>query len=650
MRVLYVFMAVAFSIFPVNASNIDSIKINNTLYKVYTKKNLDYTTEKYTFDAQGKAIDFRSIKKHYVDSLHNHCGNLSIRLKNKISKMDSSLYLKVRVFYNYDKTVTDFLDKSGKADNFIVNNLKRQSNLNRKMYIRNQFSSVQINAEDNPDKGLRNNEVLYLNRAQIESLQSQNWISVIDLVEDGSVKIEEHIASMYASGGTNCGLNIAGFTYHGEQIQVAIVEAKGLSTSLMNTYFWDVPINKKPGVASTGEHGPSLISAIRNSTGQIANFSKGAAYNIQRINYAQLYLDSQNNLLIDSLISTYQWCMDQNSYIINNAWGIWRWESDYDNTTANKLDWYYDYWANENYVLLVGSAGNAGAGTLPWYECVNSNNPLWDSSSCEQCMKYAHNMVIVGSVDRTLNNGFYQKSFFSSWRDGPMGDEVPHVTTIGGGVILPWGQDLSGTSMSTAAISAFAANIVSFNSSLQTYPEMLRVIMMTSTVSNPTFSDGRWSTSTYQDLKGGAGVPDGQLAQKITENMIWGNPRDTLKTIAGCTNFTFASGAVDGDSLVYYLRIDTAACTITSFVTWMSNPDHVPVGSIVPPDDIDIAVFDNTGTEIASGISSKLTTEFVKINHPGGKKTYKIKISIWDRVSTANHQIWGGLAWAKSNY
>ena len=116
----------------------------------------------------------------------------------------------------------------------------------------------------------------------------------------------------------------------------------------------------------------------------------------------------------------------------------------------------------------------------------------------------------------------------------------------------------------------------------------------------------------------------------------------------GVFNFYFHSYSTDGDTACYYLKIDTTACTIHFLSTWMSNPDHANLGGTIPSDDIDMVIY-RDGYMQDGGFSSNHTTEYATVSHGGGLRVYKIKMNLYSRVSTDNHQIFGAVAWAVTN-
>jgi len=637
---------------PLSASmiaDLGTLEVNDSSYAVKGRVHENGSMFKYIVTPSKDTIELKEKRNIIADSIRAKYRNLGLRLYGRLQPAPDTTQFSVIIKFPPDSAMKQLLNRPLKPSRDTIWQMQRQLYSNRKAELEKTLGIKSLDTI--PEASYPNRAVIgaRLKKENIQCLDNLEWISQIALFDTSIVQIKPHMSTMYG-GASSGGLGMSSFSSHGSGAQVGVIDPYTIDTNRVNSDLYDVPLVIRSGSrGASSVHGVSITALIRNSTGSTATFTKGGAYDVDSIFYAKI-LRGGDTVRIDSIINAYNWCIDRNVDVINSSFGVNRWYSPYYDTLANKVDWYYDAWSNEDYVLHVASSGNTGSGSDDWGDCMNNGYVGWDTAKCEECMKYSHNIIAVGNLEDATN---YNYSVFSesSWKNGPLGDEAPHVVANGESIYLPWGANYTGTSLSSGAITAMAASIVSTKRLLSTYPEMLKSIIMLSAVGNPSVDSQRWPWSQYTDKKAGTGLPSALYAKRMANQCTFASrDGDTINAESyGACAISFLTSESDGDSVSLIFNLDTAVtCSLHMLLTWMSNPDHANLGATIPVDDVDLYVYKN-GNFVAGSYSYYHSTEYLVFEHTSGSHEYRVKIHLYNRRSTSNYPIWGAFSWAVTN-
>jgi hypothetical protein len=278
---------------------------------------------------------------------------------------------------------------------------------------------------------------------------------------------------------------------------------------------------------------------------------------------------------------------------------------------------YYDDLVINRYRTVVVAAGNPG----------NGGNVLTPG--------VAYNIITVGSFD-DHGNANWNDDTISSFSAGlsPLsthGDRIkPEVAAPGDNITstitsFPWiGGIGSGTSYASPMVAGEAALLIQRNSSLASWPEQVKAIIMTTAVHN-IVGDARLST-----LDGAGGVA-ADRADDIARG-VGGN--------SGAQSYSCdASTSLD----VATISLNAGQRTRATIV-WDNNPDYSDYANR-PSADLDFQIVDSSDLVVASSSSYDNTYELVDFT-PSSSGTYKLRVKKFRCDLTPK---WLGWAWRQGN-
>lgn len=250
-------------------------------------------------------------------------------------------------------------------------------------------------------------------------------------------------------------------------------------------------------------------------------------------------------------IAALEWAIDsQYAPIVNTSF---YWEED---NQINWIDRAFDYWARARFALITVAAGNLYGGN------VVSPAKGW-------------NVLAVGAYDDKNTSwwGDDEIADFSS-RLNPAsahGDrEKPEVVAPGKNIRAVSMRNIivtdSGTSFAAPQVAGLGALLIHRNSSLSSWPEASRAIIMASATHNIT---GTTNIPQGQDLYDGAGAINALFADDAAQNRNY-SPSDPC--IGSCWWGAFTSSLAQGDYMYRYFRA-TAGERIRVAISWWSNAD-----------------------------------------------------------------------------
>ena len=202
-----------------------------------------------------------------------------------------------------------------------------------------------------------------------------------------------------------------------------------------------------------------------------------------------------NQITMSNAVIALKWATEapQSASIVNASFGF---ESD---ANINWSDRAFDYWVRTRNFVVAKSAGNTNS-------YITSPGKAW-------------NVITVGGInDQNTANWSDDSMFNLSNYDDPTGGESgtdrekPEVVAPAVEVVAAFGNAAgnTGTSLAAPQVAGLAGLLIHRNSQLQTWPEVVKAIIMASAVHN---IEGNQRLSEYD----GAGVIDAPLADQVAQ-------------------------------------------------------------------------------------------------------------------------------------
>ncbi|WP_146131550.1 S8 family peptidase [Merismopedia glauca] len=265
-------------------------------------------------------------------------------------------------------------------------------------------------------------------------------------------------------------------------------------------------------------------------------------------------------------------------------------------------------------VIAAGNSGNSG----------NVGSPA-----------VAYNVIAVGSFDDRNTNSWLDDiiSSFSSGVDpiSTNGDrEKPEISAPGSNIksttrVSPWvGSTGSGTSYAAPMVTGVVAQMMQANSSLTSWPEAVKAILMTTAVHN---IEG----STRLSELDGAGGTASDRAVNLARN-IGGKWGGQSYSCSSATNIDVATFSL------------TSGVRTRATIAWDNNPSYVNYAN-QPSADLDLQIVNSVGTVVSSSASWDNNYEIVDFT-PSTSGTYKLRVQKHRCDLTPN---WLGWSWRQGN-
>ncbi len=256
-------------------------------------------------------------------------------------------------------------------------------------------------------------------------------------------------------------------------------------------------------------------------------------------------------------IDALKWALNQGAEVINASYG-WCPGS----TQMDVIDHAFDHYARTRWRMIVAVAGNNDA--LCPYDYVDSPAKGW-------------NVLAVGAYD-DRNDANWGNDVMVNWSawvnpDSPNRDrEKPEVVAPGVSITgIAMNGNLrteDGTSFSAPQVAGLAALLIHRNSTLSSWPEASRAIIMASATHN---IDGPTGIPTGQDLRDGAGGINAALADTVAQTR---NPsRFTPCTTSCWWNFSISNSNFPIGTYTYTRFIANQGDLIRVAIAWYSNTD-----------------------------------------------------------------------------
>lgn len=235
----------------------------------------------------------------------------------------------------------------------------------------------------------------------------------------------------------------------------------------------------------------------------------------------------------------------------------------------------------------------------------------------------------------------------------PHGDrELPEIAANGTGVTAV-GLTLSGTSMAAPAVAGAVACVQEANSTLQSWPEGCRAILMASAWRNP--DAGTWRSDLIAGLDGvdGSGALDTKAAVDIARSRASRNGTPKRRGFDVGTSRSSEHGA-DGFSTyayqvavprrIFWPRVKVALAWDSHVSSFDFLGIHLPLSSALTVD-LDLHVRDSHGNQVAVSNSWDNSYEIAEFAATPGE-TYDIRIRRW----SGTDDVWYGVAWTVSGF
>jgi len=309
------------------------------------------------------------------------------------------------------------------------------------------------------------------------------------------------------------------------------------------------------------------------------------------------YADANMSAAMDWAATT------QNVDILNNSWG----GSDF-SAALTEHDRHLDHLVRSAICTSTVAAGNEGASGSHYVGSPGKG----------------YNIITVGVYDDKGTLSWDDDAIHpgSSYNDPSTGCEKPEVAASGTNITSTlMGDGIGnagwGTSYAAPMVAGSVAQLMDRNSNLQSWPESVKAIIMTTALHNIE-GDSRLSE------KDGAGGVDMRAAFRVVDEGWW----------AG-------RSIVEGDLPLQYEVYAYSGQTIRAAVAWDSNPTS-DYSSDPLEADIDLRLKNSSGTIVANSTSASNSSEIVEYTVPT-TGTYTIEAYVWSWSGTDNTYL--GVAW-----
>jgi len=350
----------------------------------------------------------------------------------------------------------------------------------------------------------------------------------------------------------------------GDSVSLAITEDSRVDFG--NTYLTGTD-TRVPGDANVDDHATTCAGIVACTSSSY----RGHAYG------GDLYSANGTTYSDANMAAAMDWSIVAD--VCNNSWG----PNSNPPATLDFHDRHCDYLVRHYFDVFTTVSGN------------HASNVSWMS----------YNDITVGGVNASNTETWSDDimSTFSGYID-PAGDrELPNVcgdaediiSTLEGGP--PWIGSFgsaSGTSYSTPAVGAQCVSMIARSSSLNSWPEAVKAIVMATALHN---IEGDSRRSEYD----GVGMVDALAADKIANGLTHGGKQ------WGATTVTSASFPYEESISVKEGEL------IRVVICWDSNPSGSPDYTTDPLEaDLDLFLKDSTGTSVASSTSYDGSYEIVE--------------------------------------
>jgi hypothetical protein len=374
-----------------------------------------------------------------------------------------------------------------------------------------------------------------------------------------------------------------GFT--GSGIRVAQIEVGGrIATS--NPHLADVIQNTTYVCSSPHAHGTAVAGIIRSTHSTHRGIAPGAT----------LWAGGSCGGSASELQNRSTAAADWGARAINLSWGS------NIGLTPGANDRFYDTMVATRYRTIVKSAGNEAG-------------PCNSGTGNVTSPGLAYNVITVGNFDDRNTTGWSDDvmNSCSSWRNptSTRNDRIKPEVSAPGTLInsttnaSPWtGNVGSGTSYAAPMVTGVVALLIHRNSSLSSWPEAIKAIIMATALNN---IEGSARLSDYDGAGGIAANRADDVARRVNGN--WGGQ---AYTCSSATTVNLANMSLTGGVRTRVV------------IAWNNNPSYSSYAS-QPGADLDLRIRNAAGTVVASSTSWDNTYEIVDFT-PSSSGTYTIQV------------------------
>ena len=221
--------------------------------------------------------------------------------------------------------------------------------------------------------------------------------------------------------------------------------------------------------------------------------------------------------------------------------------------------------------------------------------------------------------------------------------ELPELCA-NGTTVSAVGESMSGTSFSAPAVAGITAVLQSVDSTLKSWPEGCRAILMASAGRN--VANGTWwsDVSARRDASDGAGAADAEVGVRVAQRR---RSRNAAGVQRGWDVGTLASSDFGGDRLsTFRYRVTVPrrgwSPTVKVALAWDSKVSsffNIPLASTLTVD-FDLIVRNSAGVQVASSASFDNSYEIAEFAATPGE-TYDVIVRRWSGTDS----VWYGIAW-----
>jgi hypothetical protein len=293
-------------------------------------------------------------------------------------------------------------------------------------------------------------------------------------------------------------------------------------------------------------------------------------------------------------------------------------------------DWLALHWP---YPTILQAAGNF------WEDDPDNIDP----PNSEFVNHKGYNSLAVGNHNDSAS-GMSGSSVFRN-PSTPHGDrELPEVSANGTSVTTV-GLTKSGTSMAAPAAAGSAALIQNVNTTLKSWPEGCRAILLAGAKRNVSGNNWWQDVTAAVDANDGSGAVDAHESTRITQSK---RSRNSAATRRGWDVGSFESRDFDGNGLstfAYKVRVPDLffgprhVKVALAWTSRVSTMDERPLSSSLTVD-LDLMIFDSRGNLVGYSGSWDNSYEIAEFTGRRGE-TYTIRIRRW----SGTDQTYYGLAW-----
>lgn len=437
-----------------------------------------------------------------------------------------------------------------------------------------------------------------LPKSVILELSKRDDVGGIYLIE------AEKQSDMNSAALTDLAPTVWGRGYTGSGVTIAVLDIGNVDP---NNTFLHLSATSRPGVNGIFDHATETASAAAS----FHSTYRGIAYG------ATILSVGEDGTQADE-ITALQWAFNQGAPILNNSGGF---EAD---ANMNWTDRAFDYWTRQRFRMVVKSAGNTGG-------YLTSPGKAW-------------NLLTVGGIQDNNNGNWaddqmYPSSAYTNPVSAHNDREKPEVVAVGADVTILSNNNAVvsrwGTSYAAPQVAGLAALLISRNSSLNTWPEAQRAIIMASATHN--IEGPSIIVRGQGDLKDGAGAINADLADKAAQ--VRGTSASACNASCWWGDYISNSNFPVGTEITRTFNV-TITTLVRVAIAWWANAD-TPTNNYSfsrLDTDLDLRIKGPNGQYISSASSTSFDNNYEIVEFVAQQAgQYQIAIRKFRADESSNH-------------